>query len=362
MLYDLEVTIPVCGRFLSRLDDYKKYGLVNIKDRKVLINLIISGEDLEGLEKGWDSNVSVNLVKNLDSDYVKNMYKFYLTIDPDKISSRWFIRLDDDSCTDVDGLVSNLDLFYSCDRPYYLGHLNDFHNALMGEEGQIYPQYKHLLEEYSSFASLLKNEVECAVLSRTALSNILKDEKAYRLLKFRAGLEGGYTDTVLAISSAIAKIYPIDCPFITYLPLINEFSLVGGVRNHIHLVRRTTEGENFTNIVSMDGYDVLTRIVDNKITDLEMSILGNRYMLETHRYIRTYEFAENHQVICKFDHRKLLWLEKDGLIVVLDGGNLAFKLQMQGDDLLGENTDAEEDWEKNVLLKCISKVNKPMLA
>jgi hypothetical protein len=361
MSYDLEVVIPVCGRFLSRLDDYKKYGLVNIKDRKVLVNLIISGEDLEGLEKGWHPNVSVNLVKNLDSDYVKNMYKFYLTIDPDKILSRWFIRLDDDSCTDVDGLLSNLDLFYCCDQPYYLGHLNDFHNALIGEEGPLYQQYKHLIEGYSSFASLLKNEVECAVLSRNALSNILKNEKAYRLLQFRAGLEGGYTDTVLAISSAIAKIYPIDCPFITYLPLINEFSLIGGVRNHIHLVRRTIEGENFSNIVSLNGYDILTRIIDNKMTDLENSIVGNRYMLETHQYIRTYEFAENHRVFCRFDHRNLLWFDKEGFIVVLDGDQLTFKLQVQGDELLGENTDAEEDWEKNVSLKCISKANKPLL-
>jgi hypothetical protein len=361
MAYDLEVVVPVCGRFSSRLDDYKKYGLVNIKNRKVLVNLIVSGEKLKGLEEGWNPNLSINLINNSDSDYVKNIYKFYLTIDPDKISSRWFIRLDDDSCTDVDGLVSNLDLFYCWEHPYYLGHLKDFNNALMGEEGQLYPEYKHLLEEYSSFASLLKNEVECAVLSRTALSNILKNEKAYRLLKFRAGLEGGYTDAVLAVSSAIAKVYPIDCPFITYLPLINEFSLIGGVKNHIHLVRRTSEGENFTDIVSTDGYDLLTRIVDNEITDLEKSILGNRYMFETKRYIRTYEFAENHRVIGRFDQRELWWLDKNGFICVLDGDQLAFKLQLQGDDLVGENTSAEEDWEKNALLKYIGKANKPIL-
>jgi hypothetical protein len=361
MSYDLEVMMPVCGRLLPRLEDFKKYGLVNLKDRGVLVNLIESGEDLEGLESGWDSRIHVKTVKNPDSDYVRNMYRFYLTIKPDEIQSRWFIRLDDDSCTDVDGLISNLDLFYDCDQPFYLGDLNDFRHALMGEEGHLYQEYKHLMGKYSSFASLMKNEVECGVISRAALSKLLKDENSFRLLEFRANLEGGYGDCVLALAAALAKIYPITCPFITYLPLINEFSLVGGVRNHIHLVRRTPDGENFTDIISKTGYEILTRIIDGVAKDLEKAIVGNRYMLETDRYIRTYEFAENHLVNCRFDHRKLLWLENDGIICVLDGDQPAFNLRLQGDDLVGENIDAEEDWEKKILLKCISKANKPLL-
>lgn len=359
MSYDLEVMMPVCGRLLPRLEDFKKYGLVNLKERRVLVNLIESGEDLEGLESGWDSRIHVKTVKSPDKDYIRNMYRFYLTINPDDIQARWFIRLDDDSCTDVDGLVSNLDLFYDCDYPFYLGDMNDFHHALTGEEGQLYQEYKHLMGKYSSFASLMKNEVECGVVSRAALSKLLKDENSFRLLEFRSNLEGGYGDCVLALAAALAKVYPIDCPFITYRPLIAEFSLMGrGVRNHIHLVRRMPEGENFTDIISKTGYEILTRTIDGFVTDLEKSITGNRYMLETDNYIRTYEFAENRSVLCRFDHRKLLWLEKDGLICVLDGDQPAFNLKLQGDDLVGENIDAEEDWEKIVLLKFIGKANK----
>jgi hypothetical protein len=364
MTYDLEVLVPVCGKYLSRFEDFKKYGLVNIKERKIRVNLVISGEDLNGLELGWDPKIEIRCIKYESTNYVGNLYRFYLDLNPDNIESRWIIRLDDDSCTDIDGLLSNLDLFYDCDHPYHLGKLNDFKDGLAGNEGRVYLKYKHLMQEYENIAPLMKNEVECGITSRAAIAKILKNERSFNLLKFRSELEGGYGDCVLAIAAAMAKVYPIDCPFLTEYPLIEDFSLLGGVKNHIHMICRTGEGENFADFdrVGKEGFELLMRVLDNDKTEIEKLIAGKRYMLETPRYIRIYEFFENFSVKGKpDDNRKLFWYAKDDLVLVMDSRSVVFKLRIDGESLVGENLDAQEEWEEKVSFICIGKVNKPMM-
>lgn len=338
MKYDLGVIVPVCGRFKERLEDFKRYGLVNIKDRKVLVNLILSNETLEGLDSGWDRNISVNVVKSDCPNHVSNIYKFYAQMDPENIDCRWLARVDDDSCTDIDGLISNLDEFYEWTGDFYLGaSLQNFSVVLDGNEGELYPEYSHILENYKRISRALKNEVECGILSAAALKKILSNKPSLDLLKFRTRLHGGYGDCVLAIASSMAKIYPVDCPFLTHLPILSDFSMVGGNLNHIHLISRHSEGENFYwERATDDQFILLTKIVDGVVSELERSLVGSKFLLETDDSLKTYEFRDKHMIRAKFESNPFMWMEHEGFVYVFNGNEMIHKLTIDAEgDLRG---------------------------
>jgi hypothetical protein len=333
-MFDLDVIVPLCGKFMQRLDDFKRYGLVNQGGRKVRVNIILSGERIKGLDKGWGGDFAVRVVENESPEYVANLYRFYLSIDPGKQDSRWLIRVDDDSCTDVDGLVSNLDRFYGYEGPVYLGDLHPLQNALNGFEGHVYQQYKHLLGEYEPFGNLLMTEVESGAMNSQAVSKVMENPSSRRLLEKRASLEGGYGDCAVALAAYLAGVRPLSCPFITHQPLVRDFSLLGGVRNHIHMVARRPEGENFWTRAPGEVFTLLTKAVDNEPSRVEEGLFGRRVLVEGDDSIRIFEFKEGHRARLKLDHRHFNWYESDGEVVILDGDSVFERLKVSEDGSL----------------------------
>lgn len=334
-MFDLDVILPVCSKFLHRVEDFKRYGLLNQRGRSVRVNLILSGEKVGGLTEGWRGDFEVRVVENPSPEYVANLYRFYLSVDPASPGCRWLVRLDDDSSTDIDGLVTNLDRFYGSDRECYLGDLHPLQDALNGFEGGVYQEYKSLLGEYEPFGGLIRTEIECGVMSRGAISKVLSNERSRRLIEKRASLCGGYGDCVVAVACALAGVYAIDCPFITHQPFLHEFSLLGGVRNHIHMISRSDEAENFMFRASPESFKLLTKVADSSPTEIERRFAGSRLLLESHDSIRIIQLNEGYTARVKLDHRKFNWYESDGEIVVLEAGNVFNRIKVGEDGSVG---------------------------
>jgi hypothetical protein len=333
-MFDLDVIVPLCGKFLQRIDDFKRYGLVNQGGRKVRVNVIVSGEKIKDLDKGWGGDFSVRVVENDSPEYVANLYGFYLSIDPGKQESRWLVRLDDDSCTDIDGLVSNLDRFYGHNGPFYLGDLHPLQNALNGFEGHLYKEYESLLGRHEPFGNLLMTEVECGVMNSIAVSKVLSNAQARRLLEKRASLRGGYGDCVVALAAHVAGVHPVSCPFITHQALVRDFSLLGGVRNHIHMVARRPEGENFWSRAPIEVFTLLTKAVENDPGETERGLAGKRVLVERDDSIRIIEFDDGYRARLKLDRRRLNWYESGGEVVVLDGDSVLERINVSEDGSL----------------------------
>ena len=339
-MFDLEVIVPICGKFLRRLDDFKRYGLVNQKGRRVRVNAVLSGEEVDGIAEGWRGDFEVKVVRNESKEYVANLYGFYLTLDPARPESRWLVRLDDDSCTDIDGLVSNLDRFYGHEGPVYLGDLHPLQNALNGYEGSVYLEYKSLLGEQEPFGHLLMTEVECGVMNAPAVSKVLGNAPSRRLLEKRASLSGGYGDCVVALAAQIAGVHPINCPFITHQAFVRDFSLLGGVRNHVHMVARRPEGENFWSRTSGEVFTLLTKAVEDSPTELEKSLVGRRILVEGDTSIKIFEFKKGYQARMKLDSRVLNWYESEGEVVILDGDAIVERMGVLDDGSLRQEGSA----------------------
>jgi hypothetical protein len=338
-MYDLEILVPFSSKTLGRVDNFKRFGLVNMADRRVRLNAVLSHDEIADIESGWHGNVTLNIVSSDNPCHVSNLYRFYAEMDAESLDSRWFARLDDDTCTDVDGLVSNLDLMYDWESPFHLGELNGFSDALAAREGLLYPQYRHLLGEYERLAPFLKNEIECGITSRAGLARTLGNESSRRLLEFRAGLEGGYGDCVFAIAAVMAGVHPIDCPFLTHEPLVHEFSTLDGIYNHIHMI--AAKGENFSSSrrASSLAMQLLIKSILKAPSEMERAVMGSRYLLETAKELNVFEFRPNYSLKIKFERRTRGWFELDGEIVVVDDGSEEHRFSLdENGDLVGKVT------------------------
>jgi hypothetical protein len=327
-MFDVEFLIPVCAKFAHRLDDFKRYGLVNRGNRSVLVSLVLSNESISGLDRGWPEGFSVEVVENKSSNFVGNLYRYYTGLNPASPRARWLIRLDDDSCTDVDGFLSNLDRFYDDSCPRYLGDLNVFHGAIAGGERLPYDRYSSLLGDYESFAPHMQNEVECGVMSASAVATMLRNESSMGLLRKRAELEGGFGDCVVAIAASMAGVWPVNCPFITRHPLIHEFSLLGGIRNHIHKVYRLSPGESPWGKSTPEGFTLLTKVLDASPNEKELSLAGKRFLLEGASVVRLFEFMDGYRAKSKTEDKKLNWYENEGEILILCEGVIVDRLRI----------------------------------
>lgn len=318
MIYDIEIFVPVCQKYKQRIEDLKKYGIVNIKNRKVLVSLLVEKNDeIENLETGWHQGVDVNVVR-LGGNYITNVFNFFLNIDYENPRSRWVMKIDDDSATDIDGLIYNLDLFYDCNKAFYLAaDLKIFDGG--GPEPTVFYEYCEFMFIYKDIHRSLQHEMEACVWTIPAIKTMLSDERSRTLLKKRSEIEGGATDVCFAFASALAKQYPINCPFLTYLPKINEFSLITSnnnsgtsAKNHIHLISRKGEGENFA-IHNRPSYSFLflTKIIENKKNSIEEKLFNKRYVAETDHEVTIYKFNENFTLNIKNNNQSWLWFARE---------------------------------------------------
>ena len=230
-MYGIEIVIPVSfkGPYGQRLLDFKKFGLLNVQDKKVLLTLLVGTEKIEKAKNGWPENVSINIISNDNCHEVTKIYG-YLSSLKDATKSRWLAKFDDDSINDVSALVDKLDKEFDYTRDYYV--ITEFRNERWPEEENILRKLGYgrwCAKDYN-----LWHELEGSVISQAALVKILENEIAVKFLTMRAKIANGYTDCALAHAARIVKIFPSDAYFMSKEPFIGELSIFGGSLAHIH--------------------------------------------------------------------------------------------------------------------------------
>jgi hypothetical protein len=246
-MYDIEFHLavtPSIDSYLQRFLDFKKYGLINIKDKNVKLKLLV-GSEAYPLEAVQDWPVELEVVKHNfpTSDLLSKLYNYCPTIDPE--SARWFSRLDDDSITDISGLVDNLDKEYDHEREYYI--LSPFQGSTEGKVRETdvklacdfgYAHWFYGPEEWYPI-----HEIEFCGISQSAIRRMLTTQISRDFLIARGKIWDGYGDIALAYAARMCKIYPTVSWFISHEPRIMEFSAFGGHLNHVHyLAHNVNEG------------------------------------------------------------------------------------------------------------------------
>ena len=237
-MYDLEVCLPVSGvgKYNQRLFDFKRYGLLNIKNCKIKVVLLEGIEHISNLELDWPPNVTPQRVHNAKNNYVTSKICDYYTktVNNAPLDARWYVKLDDDSINDIDRLVKNLDYHFDYDDPHYLAA--EAEPNFVEEEHEILRKSK--LEWVLQRRTPALHEWEACIISKKAMEKISKCPDAQNYLTMRAAIHSGPGDQAPAIAALLAKIHPIRCPFISKDPVLEDFSLFGGGMNHIHYMAR----------------------------------------------------------------------------------------------------------------------------
>lgn len=236
-MYDFEILVPAETEnqvILTRIKDFKKWGLLNTKNLKIKLVLAASKDNdsellLSGWQKGIDVDVLVTPHKHV-SQRINHYYSSY--IKPN--TAKWYLRIDEDSITDISGLYANLERMFDWEREYHItGEVN---HDVQAVEYSILKAigYEWWYEDKIGPA----HEFEISITSNAAISRMLKNEDAKSYFNLRQQFADGYGDHGLSFAVRMEKIYHTICNFVTWTPDISNFSLFGGKYNHIHHVGR----------------------------------------------------------------------------------------------------------------------------
>lgn len=318
-MFDINFVLPTSARkdiYYQRLIDFKKFGIINIKDKKVLITLLKGTETIDTLQENWPENVIVEVISSQYDEVVQKTYDYFSSLEKPK--ARWTAKIDDDSCNDVSNLVDNLDKNYSDKEVYVCCFLNRVDYQLLVEKNALIKLgYGHWLTPEIS----LWHEWEASFISNACLDKIINNKDSMSLLKIRSQSPGGVTDACLAFAARIAGLIPVDCHFATHQPLVGHFSVIGGCYNHIHFVSRISGGLHTSEKNGHFAFDFLRIILEEDYDkDLYDQFLNQDYVFlgKDNTPLGMLSFKENGLVAGKKHDNESLWILKDNKFIFLN--------------------------------------------
>jgi len=250
-MYDISFILPVSssiGRdtfrkevnYSERIDFFKKYGIMNIKDKKVKIFLLVGNEEIKNIKEGWACDVEI--IKCEFQDAARKIYKFYLDLRDITINeSRWFMQIDDDSITNVNDMIDRLDSDYKIEDLINISNITPqkparYLNSSMFKQfltSVNKTSYKSILEK--DVYSYVKHGWECNILSNGALKYFIKNLNNKKILEdillFTGFISG---DSFITICANLCGIKFYEVEYLTKNPLFNE--LMKKEVFHIHYI------------------------------------------------------------------------------------------------------------------------------
>lgn len=322
-LYDIHFILPITEKppYNERIFHLKNYAFLNLQDKKILITFL--GDDKEKytiLQDGWQEGVTVDFIRYNGACNAYKVNKYLSTMD--KPLAKWTGKIDDDTTNDVSGLCSIFDTYYDWEKEYYLA--GDINHALEPEERETLKQLN--LQHHIAGSYTLMHEFEGCFVSWGAMNTILNNKTSKEFLTKRTNFNSGYTDQALAMAAQIAKVYPIECRFLSNRPgKMYNFTLFGGKIGHIHF---------FVN-QAKHMYDYWLLMIDEKtgqnFEDITSKNFNVYYEEENGKQPFTFTFTKNGliKINNKIDEWRCYWIIKNNIMFFLDsslGLNAKFEI------------------------------------
>lgn len=240
-LYDLEILLPVhpTGHWLDRMNAFRQFGLLGGEQLRVRLVLLCGTYELGAAlheAQAWPGVESVVVVNGTSDHPAAKIYDYYANILPaQELEARWYLRVDDDSLTDVRRLVNHLDhTFYWRHTMHLAGTLNT----------DLAPAYQMVLRDLRADRYLqgaghcmAYHEWEASVTSHGAMKRILNNRLAREFLRRAALLPGGFGDQCLAVAARMTGIPISLVPFLTAHCELDKFATFAPSGNgffHLH--------------------------------------------------------------------------------------------------------------------------------
>lgn len=244
-MYDFEIAVPsdtTRPQIKMRLEDFKKYGLLNTKDLRIHISFLGTkncGESADFLKNDWPSNIDVDVIICPYSFTAQRIYNYYGK-HIQKDFAKWYIRMDEDSITDLGGLMANLERDFDHNREYHLG--SRFLYDIFATDQRILTKmgygWWYRTSKSTEFMEAPAHEQEIGITSLAAINRLVENTDAKKYFNIRKEFAEGYGDHGLSYGLRMCKIYGTKVPFLTHESSICHHSIFSGHLNHIHWVGR----------------------------------------------------------------------------------------------------------------------------
>jgi hypothetical protein len=306
-----EINVPAetsSEKVMNRFHDFKKYGFQNIQDQKINLYLLASkGNKQLDLMEGWPENVTPYFIETPYSHVAQRVFHYYAeVIQPNRAD--WYIRLDEDSMTDIGGLDQILQERFDPNREYHLGgHINYDSQAV---DRSILSVLGY--DNWYRGCDTPGHEVEISITSNPAVERMCNNPDSMSYFQMRKEFAEGWGDQGMCHALRLAKVHTIHTRFMTHDPDIFNFSIFGGMRYHIHHISRDQTPKN---MYFMDHF------TGKKIEEINKDIF---FIGKNNGGKRLIRFHDNFSICIVNPHNKNepgdpygLWCEKDGKIMIL---------------------------------------------
>lgn len=312
MIYDINFVLPISASkdiYLQRIKDFKKFGIMNVKDKKVLITFLVGRENIEDLDKGWTENVDVEVYHGPHDEVVQKVYHYFSNLK--KARAKWTAKIDDDSINDVNSLFSSLEENYAGKMVYVCCFMNKIDHHLHAEKSIL---IKLGYENWLTHPNVtLWHEWEASFLEDISLNKILQNEKSIKLLQERSLIPRGVTDACLAFAARIAGIYPVDSHFTCQVPIISKYSFFGGPYSHLHFISRISGG--ITQEKGIDtSFDFMRRMIEKDYNQELYEKFVNQeflFLIDKTKPEGIFTLKENGIVSGNIHENESLWIIKE---------------------------------------------------
>lgn len=264
-VFDLDVLVPVSaqGKYAERLKTFKRFGILNAAGLKIRLTLLVGDENPELFQEGWDFPIRLKTGRTREA--APRIYDYYAAMTDDEArGARWFVRVDDDSVTDVGGLVEWLDANYDWRECHYLMTKACFDVHPVYGEGALRLGYGRLFRPYMNGkpaglnVGCFAHEWECALLSQAMMRRIMEHEHCRALFAYCARFDGGYGDHVLAVAARMTGFTPAESEVLCCEAEVEKLSLWGGDFFHIHYIAPDLERwPDFLNALEKHDFSVV---------------------------------------------------------------------------------------------------------
>lgn len=231
-MFDLEIVLPVCIShpvYKQRYFDFQKHGFFNI-DGNIHLTLVCGPDESPELD-GWHPSIKVDVIKHENNHVASKVAAYYLQLaKKPPVDARWYLKVDDDSITDIKSLLKNLDAEYSWDLPEYV--CCGLNNNLDWIEFDVLKKY-NLMRWVSNPRAKIWHEWECCALSNSYVKKMNRQD-IVDLWQFRASFQQGSSDQTMGIVAKILRIVPSDAYFMSKDAILCHSTAFGGTLSHVH--------------------------------------------------------------------------------------------------------------------------------
>ena len=247
-MYDLGIIVPACleGHFLPRIYNFKKYGLLNIGQSKIKVFLLVGKYPIpQDLREGWPCEIDF-VSSHLQHDGPKT-FEFVLNLKTEEIQKyRWWLKIDDDSITDISHQIKRTDEEFDWEKPVYIfGDYDMGFSPIFIEEVKKTKHRERFLPTGKTFF-YFHHEFESSLMSPSCVQKIIEDDECRFFLKLltspKNDLRGCHHDQGLAMAARFIKIHGSTSLFMSKNPIFDDFSLFGGILTHIHFIYNDPDG------------------------------------------------------------------------------------------------------------------------